>query len=894
MGGEAQSAARGRQPTCAGLSDVAESAVYALRRPMSERPIVVLKFGGTSVSTRERWETIAAQVRARLDAGERPVLVCSAVSQISNQLEAAIAACRPGEADHRPILEGIVARHQALAEALEIDLEACAGDLLTDLDRLLLGASLLEEVSPRQHARILSAGELISTRMGARFLQDRGLTAHWLDARTVLRSVEEPDRREVDRFLEARVDDDADPALVDALADAGEVVITQGFIARTPQGATVLLGRGGSDTSAALFAAKLSARRCEIWTDVPGMFTTDPRRVPHARLLMRLGYEEAQELATMGAKVLHPRCLPPLARHGIPLHVRCTPTPELPGTVISQAGGGGPRVHAISTKRGVTLVRMDTVGMWQQVGFLAEVFGCFRARGLSIDLVSTSETNVTVSLDAGMTAHDPLVLAGLLRDLSAYCTARTIGPCASVSLVGRRIRGLLHRLGPAFEAFEEQRVHLVTQAASDLNLSVVVDEGAADKLVETLHALLFEGAADDDELGPSWTSLQQGPSEAVSERRTRWWEAERERLIGLAAEGPRYVLHGPSIDSAARGLLGLQQVERVLFAIKANPHPEVLRRLYAHGVGFECVSTGELDRVFAAVPDVDPDRILFTPNFAHRDEYTDAFARGVRVGLDAVHPLAQWPEVFAGQRIQVRVDPGTGRGHHDHVRTAGAHSKFGIAEADLDRVAELARAHDVTVIGLHAHAGSGILSPGHWAEMAALLARVGQRFPELEHLDLGGGLGVPERPGQAPLDLAALDASLGQIRAAHPKIALWLEPGRYLVALAGVLLARVTQLKTKGSVRYVGVETGMNSLIRPALYGAWHQVVNLSRWGEAPTEVVSVVGPICESADTVGRDRLLPPTHEGDVLLVDVTGAYGRAMSSRYNLREPAEEIVLG
>lgn len=865
---------------------------------MSE-PWVVLKFGGTSVSTRSRWETIAEQARGRLEAGERPLIVCSAVSQVSNLLEAAIEACRPAEGRapdaYRAVLDDIVDKHVALARELEVDLHEVAGDLLTDLDRLLLGASLLQEVSPRQHARILSAGELLSTRLGARFLRDRGLDVRWLDARTVLRAVDEPDGREAARFLEARVDDSADPEFAASLAEGPDVVLTQGFIARTPDGATVLLGRGGSDTSAALFAARVGAVRCEIWTDVPGLFSADPRRIPHARLLQQLGYDEAQELATMGAKVLHPRCLPPVARHGIPLHVRCTPNPDWPGTVIAAGTGGGPRVHAISAKRGVTLVRMDTVGMWQQVGFLADVFGCFRARGLSIDLVSTSETNVTVSLDAGETAHDPTVLAALLRDLSRYCNARTIGPCAAVSVVGRRIRGLLHRLGPAFEAFEEQRVHLVTQAASDLNLTVVVDEGAADKLVQTLHTLLFEGV-DDDELGPSWRALHAGDEDGRDEvgvRRRRWWEDARETLLPLAATGPRYVLHGPTIDAAADGLTGLTQVERVLFAIKANPHPDVLRRLHGRGIGFECVSTGELDRVFQAVPDVDPDRVLFTPNFAHRDEYADAFARGVRVGLDALHPLASWPELFAGQRIQVRVDPGTGRGHHEHVRTAGARSKFGISEDDLDRVAELAEAHDVTVIGLHAHAGSGILAPGHWAEMAALLARVGRRFPALEHLDLGGGLGVPERPGQAPLDLQALDAGLARVREAHPGIALWLEPGRYLVALAGVLLARVTQLKRKGPVAYVGVETGMNSLLRPALYGAWHDVVNLTRWGEAPSQPVSVVGPICESADTLGRDRMLPPTQEGDMLLIDVTGAYGRAMSSRYNLREPAEEVVI-
>jgi bifunctional diaminopimelate decarboxylase / aspartate kinase len=863
--------------------------------PVSEpQPWVVLKFGGTSVSSRARWETVARRIRQVLEAGERPLVVCSAVSQVSNQLERAVAEAARGA--HEETLAALVERHRAHARDLGVDFEATVGDLAEDLERLLLGISLLQEASPRQHARVLSAGELLSTRLGAAFLEQAGLDVHWLDARSVLRS-RPADGRPAARYLSAAVDDHADPALEARLRDGPPVVLTQGFIARDADGATVLLGRGGSDTSAALFAARVKAARCEIWTDVPGLFTADPRRIPGARLLRRLGYDEAQELASMGAKVLHPRCLGPVARHGIPLHVRCTPHPDWPGTVVERVGDGGdgPRVHAISAKRGVTLVRMDAQDMWQQVGFLADVFAAFKARGLSVDLVSTSETNVTVSLDASETAHDPAVLEGLLRDLAPLCHARTIGPCSAVSLVGRRIRGLLHRLGPALEAFEEHRIHLVTQAASDLNLTVVVDEAQADRLVGTLHALLFEGA-DPDGLGPTWRALRDEGApgtDAAPTRRRRWWEDHRQALLDLAADGPRYVLHGPTIDAAADGLLGLEAVDRVLYAMKANPHPDVLRRLAGRGVGIETVSVGEIEAAFAAVPDLDPDRVLFTPNFAHRDELAHAVQRGVRIGLDALHPLRHWGEVLDGVDLQLRIDPGTGRGHHDHVRTAGARSKFGIRIADLPEAVDRARQVGARIVGLHAHAGSGIRTPGHWAEVATLLARLAADLPDVRHLDLGGGLGVPEKPGEAPLDLAALDAALAEIRQAHPDLDLWIEPGRYLVAPAGVLLARVTQLKEKDGVRYVGVETGMNSLLRPALYGAWHDIVNLSRWGAPADWTGTVVGPICESADTLGRDRLLPETREGDVLLVDVTGAYGSAMGSRYNLREVAPELVL-
>jgi diaminopimelate decarboxylase/aspartate kinase len=152
---------------------------------------------------------------------------------------------------------------------------------------------------------------------------------------------------------------------------------------------------------------------------------------------------------------------------------------------------------------------------------------------------------------------------------------------------------------------------------------------------------------------------------------------------------------------------------------------------------------------------------------------------------------------------------------------------------------------------------------------------------------------VPDRPGEAPFDLAAFDAALIEFRAAHPRLVLWIEPGRYVVADAGVLLARVTQTKGKGAKRYVGVATGMNSLIRPALYGAWHEIVNLTRLDEPADRTCTVVGPICESGDELGTDRLLPRCEEGDVLLIANAGAYGHVMASNYNLRPPAVELVL-
>ena len=339
--------------------------------------------------------------------------------------------------------------------------------------------------------------------------------------------------------------------------------------------------------------------------------------------------------------------------------------------------------------------------------------------------------------------------------------------------------------------------------------------------------------------------------------------------------------------------MGIRGVDRIFYAMKANPHPEILRTFAGLGLSFECVSQGECEHVFATLPGIDPGKVLFTPNFAPRSEYEWAVQRGVRLTIDNLYALREWGDLFRGRDVLVRMDTGFGRGHHDHVRTAGVHAKFGVPLFELDELDRLVKAVGARVVALHAHTGSGVFDVRNWKEVGLMLGDLAGRFPHVRAIDLGGGLGVPEKPGQVPVDLAALQAVVDEIHARFPKLELWLEPGRFLVAQGGVLVVEVTQLKGKGAVQYVGVATGMNSLIRPALYGAHHDIVNLTRFGEPGTEVYNVVGPICESADVLGYERLLPPTREGDVLLVANAGAYGHAMSSSYNLREPAREVIV-
>ncbi len=852
---------------------------------------IVLKFGGTSVSSLANWRNIAKVAAARRADGARVLIVHSAVTGITDRLEKLLSAAR-GEAQEEE-LKIIEERHRRLAAELGIPLGPECERQLAELRQIAAGIALIDEVSDRTRARVMSSGELLATDLGARFLRTQGLEVDWADARTMLLA-EERGASAKASILSATCSFAPDAPLAERLAGLAPIVVTQGFIARDNDGNTVLLGRGGSDTSAAYLAAKLRARRLEIWTDVPGMFSANPRATPTARLLRSLHYDEAQEIATSGAKVLHPRCILPARQYRIPLHVYATQAPDLEGTVLSAEGSDGKaQVKAVCTKKGITLISLESPGMWHQVGFLADAFQVFKGHGMSVDLVSTSETTVTVSLDPAANTLDESLIEGLVSDLSRLCRVQVIGPCASVSLVGRNIRAILHQLGGAFEFFEEQKIYLVSQAANDLNFTFVVDERQGDRLVDQLHELLIRPVPGDRVLGPTWQELFAKPQEGAA-RSVPWWRRKRTQLLeALGTRDAAYVYDLEAVRAAAGALRGMGSISRVHYAMKANPHPAVLRTVREAGVEFECVARNEVERVLELFPDLDPRRVLYTPNFASREEYVWALERGVQVTIDNSYALTEWRSIFRDREIFLRIDTGVGAGHHHHVRTAGAHAKFGVPVADLERVAQEAGKLGARIVGLQAHVGSGIFDLTTWQRTARQLAGLAQRLESVRVIDIGGGLGVPEHSDQPGLDLAKLDTLLAAVRAEHPQLEFWLEPGRYLAAPAGVLLARVTQLKSKEDVRYVGVATGMNSLIRPALYGAYHEIANLTRLEAPATELLNIVGPICESADVLGHDRMLPPTREGDVILIANAGAYGHCMSSHYNLRDPAEELVL-
>ncbi len=835
---------------------------------------VILKFGGTSVSNLQRWQKILTLVKLRLKQGHKVAIVHSAKSGLTNLLEKFTAN------QDKSIINKISDSIKSLADDLNVPVsnECYINKLIAYSDKKQLNAYEI--------ADILSFGELMTHAVGLAFLSNH-IDIISQNPKDIFISRHDDNRAEATKILSAKCS-------IKSISMSNDCIIMPGFIAANDEGQTVVLGRGGSDTSASYLAVALAAQRVEIWTDVHGIFSANPHVIPTARLIEKIGYEEAREIAASGGKVLHPRCILPAEQNNIPIHIYNSQDTQAPGTILKKGyESNSPRVRAINVRHNISLVSMDSMNMWHQAGFMGKIFSVFEKLGLSIDIVVTAQTNVTVSLDTADNIIDSETLENLKQHLLIFCDVTIYKNCSAVTLVGYRMRALLGNIAPIISNFAEQRIYLTSQSSNDLNTSIVVDEDQADKLLIALHDGLIAENANQYGFGDTWEQLINKQTQQTKIPPT-WWQNQNEKLIELAQESsPCYVYDEKTIVQQIQLLQSLKGIDKIFFAMKSNSNVDVIKTIHANGIGLETVSPGEIKRVKDSITGIKKQDILFTPNFAAIEEYKNALEQGFYVTIDNKSILLDYPEVFANHSVILRLDPGHGSGHHRYVRTAGEHSKFGIHESELKQVQQFCHQNNTTVIGLHAHAGSGILEHQNWQRIIGYLTAQLKIFDQATIINIGGGMGITENPFEQGLNLQELDKIILSYKSQFPHLSFWMEPGRFLVANAGVLLAKVTQTKTKGNKGYIGLETGMNSLIRPSLYGAWHNIVNLSRLDEDLDFSATIVGPMCETGDILGIDRKVPHSTTGDVFLIANCGAYGYSMASRYNLREPAQELFI-
>jgi diaminopimelate decarboxylase/aspartate kinase len=473
---------------------------------------VVHKFGGTSVASPASWETIREAIANTRAEGRRPLVVCSALSGISDRLDELLAARDRGRSGRDQLVE-IAERHHEFAAALGIDGSDLVEDRVRTIERRLAASPPGQEVPPPIRAEVMAAGELLLTGLAARWLAAAGAGMAWRDARRLLCVDPPPDGACARQAFLSAVCASAshpDEALVRALDTVEESgIITQGFIARDRDGRTVLLGRGGSDVAAAHFAARIGADRLEIWTDVPGIFTANPQTAPGARLLSRLSYNEAESLAGLGAKVLHPRTIEPVRQAGVPLRIRWTAHPDAVGTEVTEDGGdAGHGVKAVSARGHMCLVTMVRPQEWQPVGFMADVAACFKEHALCMDLVSSSPSRIQTTLDLDAAPGTPERIPALLGDLKRVCDPEVRYDVATVSLVGRGIRNTMHEYAPKLGILHDKEILMISPTANDLSISFAVPRRQEEELVHRLHRVLFEEFPLDDHFGPTLAEIE--------------------------------------------------------------------------------------------------------------------------------------------------------------------------------------------------------------------------------------------------------------------------------------------------------------------------------------------------------------------------------------------------
>ncbi|MFT5139376.1 MAG: diaminopimelate decarboxylase/aspartate kinase [Lysobacterales bacterium] len=470
----------------------------------------VLKFGGTSVAGLAQWQTIAALAVDRHREGDRVLLVCSALAGVTNLLETI---ARSGS-DATRLIQVILDKHRALAVDLDID----AGSLIEDFSELLQSGiqDCLQNPGPQSNAALFALGEQMSSGFGHLYLSG-SMDVDLVDAREALEVIPEEDPDSSRAWLSARCESGSDERLRKSWSAKSPVLITQGYVASTFDGRTALLGRGGSDTSAALLASRLSATEVEIWTDVPGLFSADPGIEPGALLLKELNYAEALEMAASGARVVHPRCIRAAADVGLAIQVRDINRPDLQGTRITGSqpvvseNAPAQGIKAVTCQDGMLVLLLENLDTRQQVGFLAWVFGVFSKLGLSIDLVATSETTTTVAINGVDNTLDSSLIDDMRAQLSLRCKVRLYQDCCCVNLVGLGARTALSQLAPAATGFDEWPLLMLSQSANDMSISMLVHTEHAQQLVHDLHrCLIIEGEIARQGLvyGPSWSKLR--------------------------------------------------------------------------------------------------------------------------------------------------------------------------------------------------------------------------------------------------------------------------------------------------------------------------------------------------------------------------------------------------
>jgi aspartate kinase len=448
--------------------------------------MIVMKFGGTSVGDTRAIERVAGIVKERLK--QKPVVVVSAMAKVTDQLLAMARAAGAGDSEAAlKLSRDLRERHyntagELLGTALFTQFHSDLGADLEALDELLRGIAAVGELTLRTTDNVAAYGEMLSAKLVTACLSAHGLPSTLVDSRKCI-VTDNSHTRATPLFEETNLNL---RAKVQPLLDGGRVPVMGGFIGATKAGVTTTIGRGGSDFSAAIVGAGLDAERIEIWTDVDGMMTTDPNICPDARRIKVISFDEAAELAYFGAKVLHPATVLPAIQKNIAVYILNSKNPTCEGTRITARGAHSRNFFkAIAAKKRITIVDVAAPRMLLAHGFLKSIFDAFDRHHIPVDVVSTSEVSVSLTVDSNES------IPALAADLAKLADVKYEGRKAIVCLVGENLREIPGIAARVFGELADVKIRMISQGASEINLTFVIEEDAVPGVIQRLHKAFF-------------------------------------------------------------------------------------------------------------------------------------------------------------------------------------------------------------------------------------------------------------------------------------------------------------------------------------------------------------------------------------------------------------------
>ena len=800
--------------------------------------IEVHKFGGSSQTE------LGYHLISQMDTNIKKVIVVSAISNVTNLLLEYV------ETKDDNLKQHIININQSFADRLDvniIDIMDYFKDLTTNI-----------ESNKRE---IVGYGEHFTANILSRYLNNNSI-----DAITVMNTLVIKSDKENSDKLYNNGSFSVDMINISNAIMSSNTVIIPGFGGRDINNEFCLMGRGGSDTTGAIIASAIDANKYYIWTDVNGLYTIDPNINSKARLISNIDYYSAQELAAMGAKVVHPYCILPCAKKNIPIIIKNTfNSYHDNNTIISDIDNIDSVIYSTTRQKNITYFKITSLNMWNNYGFVTDIFNTFSKLKIDVNIINTSQFSISTTTDE----TDMFLLQKAINCLGENYKVEMETNLELVSVVGMNIH-INNKLDDIFSIVKNKPIIMTSYSSNDRTISFLIRPDN-NNMINLIHDKLFGFKMFDSFI-----------------------DDKLKKNISNIKKEAYYYYDMDKLNSNILLLKSLQNIDSIHYAVKANHNINILKYI-SNYLDFECVSLEEIKKVRS----ISNNHISFTPNFCKISDYIDAYSyNNIDIVIDNIDIILKYGNIFEGKKLGLRIDFNMGHGHHMKVITQGNDSKFGITINDFIKNISIFERHNITINGLHTHMGSGVVEDKFWIDlmdkMIELIDNNIDIFKNLEYINIGGGFGI-----QKEINFERFDRNL-KIRKSilqnmfERDIPFRIEPGRFIVGNIGYLVGKVTQIKTKGNTKFIGCNIGMNDNMRPALYDSVHEIEFITqKFNSIEKEIINVVGPICESGDIFVKNMLTTQDiRYNDIIVIKNCGAYVESMASTYNCREVLPVIL--